>query len=250
MAERRAGSPAAAFAACLATASAAAQECPCPPKPTPGWHGSAGAGLAVTSGNSDTQSYNVNLVVSYDPQKRNMVKIDGFYLKSRAEGEDTADKSAAGARDEYRFGRGYLVGEVRYQRDRFKQLQSLVTPSIGAGYKLVDLERLSLGLDGGVGLAFEKLEGRAGTVDGALRAGQAFSWKITNTSTLTQAASAIWKMEDLADAFYHVELGLASSISSRLDVKLAGVVDAKSKPASPTLETTDEAFLASVVFHF
>lgn len=116
--------------------------------------------------------------------------------------------------------------------------------------KLVDRERLNLGLDAGVGLAFEKLEGRPGTTDGALRAGQALTWKSSATSTLTQAASAIWKMDDLGDAFYHLELGLASAVSSRLDLKLAALLDAKSRPATPELEKTDEAFVASLVFRF
>jgi putative salt-induced outer membrane protein YdiY len=143
-----------------------------------------------------------------------------------------------------------LFGELRHQRDRFKQLESLATPAVGAGVKLVDRERLNLGLDAGVGLAFEKLEGRPGTTDGALRAGQALTWKSSATSTLTQAASAIWKMDDLGDAFYHLELGLASAVSSRLDLKLAALLDAKSRPATPELEKTDEAFVASLVFRF
>jgi putative salt-induced outer membrane protein YdiY len=96
--------------ASLAAAGAAAQDCPCPPTPTPGWHGSAGAGLAVTSGNSDTQSYNLNLLLVYDPQRRNLVKIDGLYLKSRAEGEDTAEKSAFGVRDEFKFAAAICSG--------------------------------------------------------------------------------------------------------------------------------------------
>lgn len=239
-------------ALCLALAAPAAwaQDCPCPPKPTPGWHGNLGAGLAINSGNSDTQSYNLDMLLTYDPQKRNSLKFDGFYLKSKAEGEATADKAALGARDEYKFGRGFLYGELRYQRDRFKQLDSLITPGIGAGYKLVDRETLSLAVDAGVGLAIETLEGRDGTTDGALRAGEALAWSLSASSKLTQAASAVWKMDDFADAFYHLEAGLAASINAKLELKLSGIVDVKNKPASPELEKTDTALLAALVFKF
>jgi putative salt-induced outer membrane protein YdiY len=234
----------------FAASVAAAQTCPCPPKPTPGWHGNAGAGLALTSGNSDTQTYNLNALVVYDPQRRNVVKIDGLYLRSKAQGEDTADKAAFGVRDEYGLGRAFLFGEVRYQRDRFKLLDSLIAPTVGAGYKLIDDKRVALGVDAGLGLAIESLEGRERTTDGALHAGEGLSWAISDNSKLIQAATALWKIDDFADAFYHLEAGLASSINSRLELKVAGLVDVKNKPAAATIQKTDKALLASLVFKF
>lgn len=227
-----------------------AQDCPCPPAPTPGWHGNGGAGLAITDGNSDTQTYNLSLLLTYDPQKRHVVKIDGLYLRSRAAGEDTADKSALGVRDEYKLGRAFLFGEGRHQRDRFKQLEHLITPIVGAGVKLVDRKAVTVAVDTGVGLALEKLEGQEATTDGALRAGQSLAWKFSDTATLTQLAFALWKMDDFSDAFYHLEAGLASSLNQRLELKLAGIVDVKNRPAQPTIEKTDRALLASLVFKF
>jgi len=235
----------------LAASFAAAQDCPCPPKPTPGWHGNAGLGLALTKGNTDTQTFNLSALAIYDPLRRNVVRLDGLFLKSKAEGENTANKAAFGARDEYKLGsRAFLYGEVRYQRDEFKRLDSLITPAVGAGYKLVDGKKVTLGVDAGLGLAFETLEGQEGTTDGALQAGQAFTWQISTNSKLTQAARALRKFDDFADAFYHLEAGIASSINSRLELKVAGLVDVKNKPADATIEKTDTALLASVVFKF
>jgi putative salt-induced outer membrane protein len=204
----------------------------------------------LTSGNSDTQTYNLNALVIYDPQSRNVVKIDGLYLKSKAQGEDTADKAAFGARDEYSLGRAFLFGEVRYQRDRFKLLDSLIAPTVGAGYKLIDDKRVALGVDAGIGLAFESLEGQDRTTSGALHAGEAQSWAISDNSKLVQGATALWKINDFADAFYHFEAGVASSINSRLELKVAGLVDVKNKPAAATLQKGDKALLASLVFKF
>jgi putative salt-induced outer membrane protein len=235
----------------LSTSFAAAQDCPCPPKPTPGWHGNAGVGLALTRGNTDTQTFNLSALAIYDPLRKNVVKLDGLYLKSKAEGENTANKAAFGARDEYKLGsRAFLYGEVRYQQDEFKKLDSLIAPTVGAGYKVVDSPKVKLGFDAGLGLAFETLEGQEGTTDGALHAGQGFVWQISTNSKLTQAATALWKIDDFADAFYHLEAGLASSINSRLELKVAGLVDVKNKPADFTIEKTDTALLASIVFKF
>ena len=234
----------------LAAAPATPQTCPCPPAPTPGWHGGAGLGLALTSGNSDTRNLSLDFLVTYDPQKRNVVKIDGLYLRSKAEGSDTANKAALGLRDEYSFGRAFLFGEGRYQRDRFKLLDYLITPAVGAGYKLVDGPRVKAAVDAGLGLAFEKLEAQDATTDGAVRAGESFSWKISETATFTHLGNAIWKMDDFADAFYHLDAVLAASVSQRLELRLSGVIDVKNKPADPSLEKTDTSLLASIAFKF
>ena len=234
----------------LAATPAAAQTCPCPPAPTPGWHGGAGLGLAITSGNSDTQNYSLDFLVAYDPHKRNLVKIDGFYLRAKSEGSDTANKAALGVRDEYGFGRSFVYAEGRYQRDRFKLLDYLITPIVGAGLKLVDRPRVKAAVDAGVGIAFEKLEARDATTDGALRAGESMSWKVSETATFSHLGNAIWKMDDFGDAFYHLDTGLAASVSQRLELRLAGIVDVKSKPAEPSLKKTDKAVLATIAFKF
>jgi putative salt-induced outer membrane protein len=222
--------------------------CPCPPKQTPGWHGSAGAGLAMTSGNSDTQSYNLSLAMTYDPQKQHVIKVDGLYLKSRADGVDTASKSAAGARGERKIGRAFLFAEGRYERDRFKELSYLLSPVAGVGYKLADGPRLAFSLDAGAGFAFEKLTARESTSSGAVRAGQSFTWQLSDNARLTESTRALWKTGDWDDAFYHLEAGLATSINQRLELKLGVLVDVKNKPASPDIEKTDKALLASLVF--
>jgi hypothetical protein len=45
-------------------------------------------------------------------------------------------------------------------------------------------------------------------------------------------------------------VALATSISSRLELKLGFVDDYKNKPAAPGLKKNDTAFLANVVFKF
>jgi hypothetical protein len=39
-------------------------------------------------------------------------------------------------------------------------------------------------------------------------------------------------------------------VSRRLDLKVAGLIDVKNRPASPTLEKADEALLIALVFKF
>src|SRR5262245_46732975 len=63
----------------LASPLAAQDTCPCPPVPAPGWDGSIGAGLAISSGNSDTRSVNVNGAAIYDPRTKHVFKASALY---------------------------------------------------------------------------------------------------------------------------------------------------------------------------
>ncbi len=51
------------------------------PAPEPVWTGSAGAGLALTGGNSDTANYSLSLDLKRDPKTRNVMKFTGVYLR-------------------------------------------------------------------------------------------------------------------------------------------------------------------------
>ena len=182
--------PALAVALLLAGPVAAQEKlCPCPPPPPPppAWTGALGGGFALTSGNSDTKSYNLDFALKHDPGKKGIFKVDGFYLRADADGEATVDRMGLGARYEYALGRGgrlFSFGEVRFLRDVFKDVDRLITPTIGLGYRLVDRDNLKFAVDGGVGLAFEKLSDLDGTTDGAVSAGESFSWKLSKSASV------------------------------------------------------------------
>lgn len=220
-------------------------------EPTPGWHGSFGAGLSLTSGNSDTRSFNLGFDLKYDPKKKNVLKTGALWLRSETDGETTTDKLTAFVRDEYSFtDRLYVYGEVTYLSDAIARVDYLVSPTLGAGYKLVATEAVTLEASAGFGGAFEKYEGQDATSSGAWRAGEAFSWKISPAVSLTQKAAALWKSNDTGDAYYHFDVGLTTSISKVLELKLAWLLDHKTRPAVETLEKTDTAFIAAIVAKF
>jgi putative salt-induced outer membrane protein len=251
----RVNGPVLALAAALLLAGpAAAQEklCPCPPPapPPPAWTGALGGGLALTAGNSDTNSYNLDFALKYDPGKKGVFKADGFYLRADADGKATVDRMSLGARYEYALGGGgrlFSFGEVRFLRDVFKDVERLITPTIGLGYRLVDRKDLKFAVDGGVGVAFEKLTDLDATTDGAVSAGESFSWKISKSASLVHAARGLWKMSDFKDAYYHLEAGILTSLTSRFDLKLSLADDYKTKPPGGK-KKNDTAVLATVVF--
>jgi putative salt-induced outer membrane protein len=242
-------------AAALASGAADAQEnklCPCPPPepPPPVWKGALGAGLSLTGGNSDTRSYNVDFALVRDPKTKGVFKADGMYLRTDTGGVSTVDRTGLGARYEYSLGGGgrfFGFGEVRFLRDVFKDVERLITPTVGAGYRVVDRDDLKLAVDGGVGLAFEKLAGLDGTTSGSVNLGQSLTWKASKSASLFETARALWKTSDFGDAYYHFETGALASLSSRLDLKLSFADDYKSKPPVGK-KKNDTAVLATLVF--
>jgi putative salt-induced outer membrane protein YdiY len=238
----------------LLPGAARAQEklCPCPPPapPPPAWKGSVGAGLSLTGGNTDTSSYNLDFAVKHDPGKKGIFKTDGFYLRSDTGGEKTVDRTGLGARYEHALGGGarlFGYGEARFLRDVFKDVEHLVTPTLGVGCRVVDRDDLKLTVDGGIGLAFEKLTGLGGTTDGAVNAGESLSVKLSKSASLVQAGRALWKMNDFGDAYYHFDIGLLTSLTDRFDLKLSFIDDYKSKPPGGK-KKNDTAVLATIVF--
>ena len=97
----------------------AQQPCPCPPPapPPPVWTGSASLGLGLTSGNSETRNFNVAFDVTRDPKTRHVFKAGLLYLWSSDDGDDTANRLAFQAREEYKLSdRVYIYGQGQYLR--------------------------------------------------------------------------------------------------------------------------------------
>lgn len=222
-----------------------------PPPPTRPWSGSAGAGLAITSGNSDTKNYNLSLTTKYDPKTRFIFKADALYLRGASNGVTQVDKAAADARCEYSVSeRAFAFGEVSYLRDPFKDVTYFLAPLVGAGYRLVRSDTLNLTIDGALGAAIESNGGAGRTTGGAAKAGENFDWALSKTSKVTQKLTAIWKTNDFTDALYHFDAGLTTTVATRAELKLAYVYDYKNKPTSPAVKKGDSAVFAALLFKF
>jgi putative salt-induced outer membrane protein YdiY len=63
-------------------------------------------------------------------------------------------------RDEYRLStRAFVFGQNQYLRDEFKNIDYLLAPTAGLGYKLFDTATTKLTVDGSVGGVWEKNPG-------------------------------------------------------------------------------------------
>jgi len=229
-------------------ASISAQEAVPPVDP---WTSSIGAGLALTSGNSDTQNLNISLNTLWDPKTNRTFKAEAHYLRGETNEERTVDKLTAGARyDRSLSERMFLFTEVSAQRDPFKNIDYFIAPLAGAGWFAIKDERHVLRFDGAAGFVTEKNSVLGTDTSGAIKAGQSYDRKFSATSALTQQLTGIWKVKDFDDASYHFAAGITSTLTPRSELKLSYVYDYRNRVSSPEIEKGDSALFAALLFKF
>lgn len=240
------------FLAIIAAFCVSAQDAPPPADPpVDPWTSSLGAGLAITSGNTDTQNINIAFGTAWDPKTIHIFKAEALYLRGESDGETQTDKTTSLGRYERTVSeRTFLFGELSYLRDPFKSIDYLISPIAGIGHYLLKSETQKLSIDAGAGAAFESSPELGSTSGGAVKAGESWEWAFSPTSKLTQHLSGLWKADDFDDALYHFDAGLATTIAARAELKLSYVYDYKNAPASPDVEKGDSAFFAAVLYKF
>lgn len=227
----------------------AAPPSPADPKPVKAWNGSLSAGLSLTRGNRDTSNFNVAFDLAHDEKRGNVFKADGLYLRGKSEANLTGDQLRVNLRDEVTFkGRGFLFGQARYLRDRFKGIDYVVAPAAGIGYKLLQDNGASLGLSGGVGGVWERDRNAGLTNSVSVTFDEKLSYQVTGNASLTQSFSALWKTEDVTDALYTFNAGLAAGISAHAQLKVELLSTYKNRPTGTGLQKNDAALLMSVVY--
>ena len=217
--------------------------------PTPkAWSSTLGAGLALTSGNSDTKNINVSFSTKYDPKTRVVFKADALYLRGDADGVKQVDKAAADARYELSVSdRTFTFAEVTALRDPFKDIDYLVAPLVGGGYRIIKSDTRNLTVDAAAGAEIERGAIGGRTSGGAVKAGENFDWALSPVSKFTQKLTGIWRTNDWNDALYHFDAGLTTTVSTRMELKLAYAYDYKNKPPSAAVEKGDSALFAALL---
>jgi putative salt-induced outer membrane protein YdiY len=242
----------AAFPAALLVASTTlAQTPPPPPAPPDALTGSVSVGLALTSGNKDTSTVNASYEVTHDPKTKNVIKSSGLFLRGSSDGTLTAEQLALAGRDEYALSkRTFVFGELRYLHDKFKQISYLIAPTAGVGHRLVDSPATLLSLSAGAGAVWEKNPETDVQASGAVTAEQRLSHKLSPTATVTQAATALWKTSDFADALYTFGAGIAVAVVSRAQVKVELLDTYKNRPPNADVQQNDVALVVGIVYKF
>jgi putative salt-induced outer membrane protein YdiY len=222
-----------------------------PATPAKALTGNFGAGFALTGGNTDTKSFNLSFEATHDPKTKNVIKTKGLYLRSSANKETISDLLQLNFRDDYLLDKRVTVyGALGYLRDPFKDISYLLNPQGGIGFKVYTSEKAAFSLNGGAGGVWEKDEGFETRSSGTLNAGQNFSYKFADTAKLTQSLTGLWKTEEFADALYHFDIALITSVVKKVDVKIEFIDEYKNRTPNITIKKNDTALITSFLYKF
>lgn len=220
-----------------------------PAAPPKIWTVALSAGLALTSGNTDTSNINAAYDIVYNPQTRNVVKSDALFLRGETEGVLSANRISLNVRDEYSLTtRTFVFGQNQYLHDEFKNIDYLVAPTAGVGYKILDTMATKFAVDGSAGGVWEKNPGFDVSGSGAVTVGEKLTQTLTATTTLTHTFTGLWKTKDFSDALYTTGVGLAAAMSTRTQLKVEILDTYKNLPPLPTIQKNDVAVLMAIVY--
>jgi putative salt-induced outer membrane protein len=222
-----------------------------PAGPPPNWAGTAGAGVSVTSGNSDTMNYNLAFDLTRTPKGRNVMKWNALYLRGDQNNAVIVNRTSAAYRDEFTLsGRTFLFGQVDYLRDTFKLIDYLVAPTAGLGFNIVNTDMTKFSVDGGAGSISEKNPGVDIRTSGAVTASEKLQLQLTPTSSIKHGVSGLWKANDFADGLYTSSIGLATKISDRLQLSIDLLDTFKNRPPTAATKKNDVAFVTAITAKF
>ena len=233
---------------CLMSSYAMAQDPAAPAPPPEALSGSAGAGLSLTQGNSDTLNISATIDSIYDPKTGNVMKWSALYLRGKQNSVLAVNRLSAGFRDENALStRTFVFGQVDSLHDTFKGIDYLLAPTAGVGYKVVNSMRSQLSVDIGAGGVVEKDAGDDARGSGAVSLSEKLVHQLTATTTLKQSMASLLKMNHVDDGLYTFQVGVAVKISEGLQLSIDVLDTIKSQPLDPATRRNDLAIVTSVV---
>lgn len=213
--------------------------------------GTIGGGLAITGGNTDTQSFNLSGELTRDPGTRNVISGSASYLRGTQDDTLNVDRTSINLRDEYTLsGRTFVFGQMDYLRDQFKGIVFLWAPTAGIGHRLIDSDTSRLVVNFGAGGILEKNPGLDPGKSGSITAGQRFRQDLSSNATLTQSISALWKTDDFGDSLTNFAVGVTTTLAGNLEIKVEFIDSYKNKPSSAALRKNDTSFVTAFVVKF
>jgi len=213
-----------------------------------GLHGSAGFGLSLTDGNSDTLNINATIDSTYDPKTGNAMKWNALYLRGKQNGDLSVNRFSAMFRDEYSVNaRVFMFAQVDSLHDTFKGIDYLIAPAAGIGYKLINTKPTTFNVDAGVGGIVERDTGSPAVGNGSITFSGRLVHQLSDTTTLKAGATGLLKMADLPDGLYTFQVGAAARINSRFQLAIDLLDTFKNHPIDGNTHKHDVALVTSIV---
>ncbi|MCB1009540.1 MAG: DUF481 domain-containing protein [Acidobacteria bacterium] len=238
----------------LPAAARAQEPCPCPAEeekpPEPAWKSKLGLAYLATSGNSDTETVGLDLLVTRKPEPWGL-EIYARYDRAEDSGVETSERALAGVRVKRSLGKRWeLFGETSAERDQYAGFDLRWLLAAGGTFHAVASERHELDFDLGLTWTDENRLPPAEDVSylGAL-AGLNWKWKLSERSSLRERlvyypnfdTSSDWRAESLTS--------LEAALTDRLALAVGYEIRYANEPIDDR-EDTDTTTRVALVLNF
>jgi putative salt-induced outer membrane protein len=168
-----------------------------PPPPPPPWSGEASAGLIMTSGNSESSTFNAKGEVIYQSKIwRNTLNATAINTQQTDKVTDvesrTAERYLVGNKTDFNFDeRNYAFLQLEFEKDLFGPIRERTSETSGYGRKLLLGPTHTLEAELGAGARQTEAQGTLEKENDAIgRARVAYKWNFSETSYFTETAKA------------------------------------------------------------
>lgn len=218
-----------------------------------GWKGSGELGLALTRGNSETESLNAKLGLSFeDTRWKHDIGASALRQKGEIDGTDelqlTANRYELSGSSAWKFSeRAYMIGSLRYENDDFAPYEYQTIGSIGAGWYAIKNDTTQWLFEGGPGYRRYK-EVATGQTDGeaVFRGRMAYNHAF-NAQTSFENILLVEAGSD--NTFAQNDTGVVVKMNAKLALK-AGLQFRHNSDVAPGLKKTDSLFTTNLVYSF
>ncbi len=217
-------------------------------KPAPKWEGSAGLGVTLTQGNSDTIMFNARIQAlrKWDKNELNLA-ADATY------GEANSVKNNDSFRFSAQYNRlfteqlyGYILTD--YLHDDIADVSYRVNVGPGLGYYFIKNERTVLSAEAGPTVVFEDVGGQYKSYLTA-RVGEKFQYKLSDRARIWQKAEFLPQIDDFNNYLFNFEIGIETDITKSVKLEFYVVDNYDNEPATGR-KKNDIKFVAGVKYKF
>jgi putative salt-induced outer membrane protein len=219
------------------------------------WTGKGEAGLAIASGNSESQSGNAKLAVAHKMDSwENSAGLAGNYVSDDV--GTTAQRFEVFGQSRHQYStRTYWHGGLRYEDDRFSGFNYQATFSTGLGRQFIENDRTKF--SGQIGVGYKYFETRdsidpdtllptPGDRDSsvALVGGSEFTHEFNDSTTFFDKFGFESTTDNL---FLQNEIGIAVKMTGRLALAVAFAIRHNTDPP-PAFRKTDTLTTVNLVY--
>lgn len=211
------------------------------------WSGKGELGLVIARGNSDSETLNGEVGLTYTEDR--WTNESGIsYLRTEESGETTASRIVATNKTNYALSdRRYVLGALRYDRDRFSGFRYQGSAALGYGYRVLEGETHFLKLEAGPGVRFSE-ERESGESETELigRGFAEYRWVISES---TEFSNRLLVESGAENTFLENQAALQVAINSRLALKTGFAVRHNTEVAEGR-DNTDTLTTMNLVYNF